>query len=491
MLSMQRIISLSWLTMFNIKSVMLNKNSSIFRNNSTDTKSGLNGVANLEGPNTSLEEAKNQLETTLNNYKQSIKTNVQSSQNFKELLNGFFQAEGTISASFVKPLSIKINPYFSMNQNYNAESLAFFVKIYYELGKVGKVSVYLNDYNKIMIRYRADGWTNFFVTFVPYFVMLHGDKFKAIFILKKVHELSSSSLNVDKLLIVKLIYSLSTSGAGRSISMLEKLELLNLKTDSTMVDMVSSGIGDNPQELTLYFFIGFFLGDGNLGLWPVWAESDACLVFSPRLTLVQLAKDSNIVLMNKIKSLLELYLNIDVLLYTANNQNNPNTKSTLPVVITMVVQGQHNVLELLLNLLAPHYDYLYWKKPQYDLLTWFKAIVKDGLHLQSFIIRIILKRLYEKSPNLQLWLERLDKLISKLESNWESQQLYIGQVKNRNTKEIQGWLVRFPQHLKLPTKRFIFSIYGSESKALTAAIVYRDSVIKELTKKYDKPDNSN
>jgi hypothetical protein len=95
---------------------------------------------------------------------------------------------GTISTSFLGPDSIKINPYFLMNQNYSAESLAFFVKIFYELGQVGKVSVYLNDYNKVMIRYRADGWKTFFNVFIPYFNMLYGDKFMAILILQKVHE---------------------------------------------------------------------------------------------------------------------------------------------------------------------------------------------------------------------------------------------------------------------------------------------------------------
>jgi hypothetical protein len=30
---------------------------------------------------------------------------------------------------------------------------------------------------------------------------------------------------------------------------------------------------------------------------------------------------------------------------------------------------EHNVLELILNTLAPHYDYLYWKKSQYDLFN--------------------------------------------------------------------------------------------------------------------------
>jgi len=32
------------------------------------------------------------------------------------LLNGFFQAEGTISASFVGSSSLKVDPYFLMNQ---------------------------------------------------------------------------------------------------------------------------------------------------------------------------------------------------------------------------------------------------------------------------------------------------------------------------------------------------------------------------------------
>ena len=60
------------------------------------------------------------------------------------------------------------------------------VKVYYELGQVGKVSVYLNQYNKVMIKYRADGWNSFINVFVPYFTMLYGDKFSAINNLKKI-----------------------------------------------------------------------------------------------------------------------------------------------------------------------------------------------------------------------------------------------------------------------------------------------------------------
>jgi len=95
-----------------------------------------------------------------------------------------------------------------------------------------------------------------------------------------------------------------------------------------------------------------------------------------------------------------------------------------------------------------------------------------------------LEKLYENSSNLNLWLERIEKVIAKLEGRLESKHLYIGYVRNRNTKENVGWLVSFPRHLKIPTKQFTSSAYGSESKALDAAIVYRDSVIKELAKKY-------
>jgi len=76
-------------------------------------------------------------------------------------------------------------------------------------------------------------------------------------------------------------------------------------------------------------------------------------------------------------------------------------------------------------------------------------------------------------------------IIDKLESRLDSKHLYIGYIRNKNTKENVAWLVSFPKPLNIPNKQFTFSTYGSESKALDAAIVYRDSVIKELSKNYN------
>ena len=68
--------------------------------------------------------------------------------------------------------------------------------------------------------------------------------------------------------------------------------------------------------------------------------------------------------MNKIKNFLESFLNVDVLLYVDKSGETEDVG-----VFRLIVQGQHNVLELILNTLAPHCDYLYLKKSQYDLLN--------------------------------------------------------------------------------------------------------------------------
>jgi len=196
--------------------------------------------------------------------------------------------------------------------------------------------------------------------------------------------------------------------------------------------------------------------------------------------LTQKAKNSNINLMNKIKNFLESSINVDVLLYVDKSSETQDVG-----IFRLIIQGQHNVLELILNALAPHCDYLYWKKSQYDLLIWFKNLFDNGFHLQSFIIRIILEKLYENKSTLNVWLERLDRIIDKLESRLESNHLYISYAKNRNSKENIGWHVSFPRSLKIPNKQFTFSVYGSERKALDAAILHRDSIIKEISKKFN------
>ena len=59
----------------------------------------------------------------------------------------------------------------------------------------------------------------------------------ALNILKKVFELTSSNLIEDQILIVHLIYSLSTSGVGRNLSLEKKLDLLNLNYETKVPNL--------------------------------------------------------------------------------------------------------------------------------------------------------------------------------------------------------------------------------------------------------------
>ncbi len=45
-----------------------------------------------------------------------------------------------------------MSPVVTMGQNYSAEALKFFVRFYYEIGKVGKLSVVTTGSNKVHIR---------------------------------------------------------------------------------------------------------------------------------------------------------------------------------------------------------------------------------------------------------------------------------------------------------------------------------------------------
>ena len=50
------------------------------------------------------------------------------------------QSEGTVTARF-RGTGLTISPVISIGQNYSLESLAFFVRLYHELGKIGRISV--------------------------------------------------------------------------------------------------------------------------------------------------------------------------------------------------------------------------------------------------------------------------------------------------------------------------------------------------------------
>lgn len=65
----------------------------------------------------------------------------------------------------------------------------------------------------------------------------------------------------NKILLVKLVYSLTSAGKARKLSMEEKLNSLNL------VDLKPKLVisyPDNPEAPSFLFLLGFLLGDGSI-----------------------------------------------------------------------------------------------------------------------------------------------------------------------------------------------------------------------------------
>ena len=105
--------------------------------------------------------------------------------------------------------------------------------------------------------------------------MLYGAKFQAIGKLKKIYELINSIKNnsnienviMNKVLLVKLAYSLTAHSSRYKVNIEDKLLSLNLDPALlTIVQIPDSILSENNISPSFLFILGFFLGDGNLHL---------------------------------------------------------------------------------------------------------------------------------------------------------------------------------------------------------------------------------
>ena len=165
---------------------------------------------------------------TLNNYKGEGEG---SDKEFCLLANGFWQAEGYIGGIFRSGLNFY--PICSATQLFSVEVAKFFIRLDKALCNRGTFSITLNSFGKFVIVYRLSGWDTLFYTFVPYFHMLYGDKYRSIFKLKKIYQLKdhikhNSSDDKAKVLLVSLVYSLTAHSPRYKVSLEEKLRSLNL-----------------------------------------------------------------------------------------------------------------------------------------------------------------------------------------------------------------------------------------------------------------------
>jgi hypothetical protein len=67
---------------------------------------------------------------------------------FRQVANGVFQAEGSVTGKFLSPSSHYFQPQLSISQNVSDASLRFMVSLYYALSEIGSIRVTLTSSNK-------------------------------------------------------------------------------------------------------------------------------------------------------------------------------------------------------------------------------------------------------------------------------------------------------------------------------------------------------
>jgi hypothetical protein len=81
------------------------------------------------------------------------------SEEFRQVANGVFQSEGTLTARIKKGKAIGvffISPVLALVQTYTPESLKFFVRLYNETGRVGSLSLVITLSGELQIRFVSE-----------------------------------------------------------------------------------------------------------------------------------------------------------------------------------------------------------------------------------------------------------------------------------------------------------------------------------------------
>lgn len=440
-----------------------------------------------------LSEVKSWFLAFKNNYDPDL-SGTGSDKEFCILANGFWQAEGYIGGIFRS--DINFYPLCTATQLLCEESVKFFLRLdkAISLREMGTFSITLNSMGKFVIQYRLSGWDTFFSVFVPYFYMLYGAKYQAIFKLKKIHELKRGRLqnsdNMSKVLLISYAYSLTAYSSRYKLSLKDKL--LSLKLDPALLNELptstipfgsgqhATSVGglarpENNINPSFLFILGFFLGDGTLHLKLEWREKNSVIAIVPLFNILQSNVESN-------KQIMELMTNV---------LNNMGIKASLVKgknTLTLTVKGIKNVFNSLLPLLKEYSHFLYWKNDSLNLLLWVQQLVKIGGHHTYYGLNALIDKVYSSTnarfTQKAVWVSRLNDWLKTASSRRERGESYISPIYTPN-KEIRGWQVRFPTTLKLPksNKAFISSTYGGQDKAFASAVQYRDKTLSDWISK--------
>ena len=332
-----------------------------------------------------------------------------NSEEFRILANGFFQSEGHISCRIKGKYFI---PIFVINQNLYEKSSEFFLTLWHELGRTGSLTLTKNEQGKLIIRLSSENWDIILNKYANYFNLIYGEKYISFQKLSRIRLLTNKKVpsTCSLYLAVTLVYSLSSHGKDRKISIKEQLNIFNLdERNKPTVDIFNYKDNSNTN-LSIIFIIGLILGDGTLYL-RLRKSNNNSIWLIPILLIPQIKDKYNDQFLSLIKSYFHSSLNINSHIKThktkefdirrnigekhfletlnindSSNKSlvdgiNQNTRSEMTV---LTVEGQKFIFENLLLEMKSFSHYFYWKIDQYELLSRVATIVNVKGHLTLY-----------------------------------------------------------------------------------------------------------
>jgi hypothetical protein len=348
----------------------------------------------------SISSAREQFKNYKNNFKLPSNFN---SEEFRLIANGFFQAEGHISCRIKGNYFI---PVFVVNQNLSAESLEFFLTLWHVLGRTGTLSIVKNKYEKLIIRLSSESWDTIINSYSKYFNNIYGEKYIAFKKLFDIRRLTSKELKLDLnslAIATHIVYDISDDlVTRRKLSLSDQLSLLNLKSINVELPIYT----DNFTPLSIFFILGFFIGDGTFHL-RVRKSDKGSIWLIPTLFLPQLKNKYNAQFLIMLE---KFFKSFDIKTYIINKStNDPEIvdilkkyqKKNIKKMKILTIESFNSIFETLIPVLRPYSHYLYWKFYQFEIMDKVARLVKGKAHYTLYGFETIVEIIYSY-PNKRL-----------------------------------------------------------------------------------------
>ena len=229
--------------------------------------------------------------------------------------------------------------------------------------------------------------------------------------------LSKQSDNDSLLLAIKIVYSLSLDGKDRTLSLEDQINMFGLETSN----VIFPNYIDNIIVPSIFFIIGFILGDGTLhirlrktvkgSIWviPLLQLPQLKTEFTPHFVemFMELFKSLGVTI-NTSTEPISLQKNLDIAdCRSALHNLNDNEKINRMTVIS--IEGIENVFIKLLPLFICNSNYFYWKKPQLDLMEQVFKLVVNRAHSTLYGLNVLINIVYsypnKRTEQKEYWLE--------------------------------------------------------------------------------------